>query len=63
MGPNWAQMTLGRSAQVDLPSLFLGGLGPIWIGFLQVIDSPRVKIQQHPSTGSRRNLGESDEAR
>jgi hypothetical protein len=64
MGLKQAQMTLGWPAQADRPSLFLRRLGtPFGLGFLRVINSLRAKIRRHPSIGTRRNLGESDDGR
>jgi hypothetical protein len=36
---------------------------PFGLGLLRGINSLAAKIRQHPSTGTRRNLGESDEGR
>jgi hypothetical protein len=64
MGPKWAKKTLGRPAQADRPDPFLWRFGlHFGLGLLRVINSLRAKIRLHPSRGTRRNLGESDEGR
>jgi hypothetical protein len=64
MGPNQAKKTLGPRAEADRPGSFLRWFGlSFGLGLLWVINSLRAKICQHPSIGTQRNLGESDEGR
>jgi hypothetical protein len=61
---NRPKKTLGRPAQADWLSPFLWRFGlhfGLWL--LRVINSLGAKIRWHPSTGTRRNLGESDDGR
>jgi hypothetical protein len=64
MGPKWAKRPLGRTAQADWPDPFLWRFEPPFgLGLLRGINSLTTKIRRHPSTGTRRNLGESDGGR
>jgi hypothetical protein len=64
MGSKWAKRTLGRTAHADWPGPFLWRFELCFgLGLLRVINSLGAKIWRHPSTGTRRNLGESDEGR
>jgi hypothetical protein len=64
MGPKRAEKTLSRPAHADWPGLFLWRFGlRFGLGLLRVINSLGAKIRRHPSTGTRKNLGESDDGR
>jgi hypothetical protein len=64
MGPKRAKKPLGWPAHADWPSPFSWWFeAPFGLGLLRGINSLAAKIQRHPSTGTRRNLGESDDRR
>jgi hypothetical protein len=64
MGQKRAKKPLGCPAQADRPSPFLWRFEPPFgLGLLRGINSLAAKIRRHPSTGTRRNLGESDAGR
>jgi hypothetical protein len=62
MGLKRAKKPLGWPAQADRPGPFLWQFEPPFgLGFLRDISSLAAKIRRHPSTGTRRNLGVSDD--
>jgi hypothetical protein len=64
MGPKWAKNPLGRPPLVDRPNPFSWRFEPPFgLGLLRGINSLAAKIRRHPSTGTQRNLGESDDGR
>jgi hypothetical protein len=63
-GPKMGQKSPGPAGPGGLARpFFVVVRAPFGLGLLRGINSLAAKIQRHPSTGTRRNLGESDDGR